>query len=293
MHLTERLLEAGFHRVIVLDAAQCGVDDAASLILAFAVYEAELPPQDKGLAWIHPYYPVSQRAYEAASRIALEYAGCGVALRDDIRVKPIFARLPGFSQGTNTLSYMHEQGSRFHVQILTSKKALPATHQLEDTAHDRHCGTCRRCIDACPANALECGVFHRERCLRNWQLSGRSMPEALRPLMGTRLIGCDVCQAVCPHNARPEKPASATVPLTELLSAPKETAQMLKGLIGANLAIPNRVLAQSCVLAGCAGEPEMTEMLAGYKQHPSPVVAEHAAWAHEYLMTNGKEAEAK
>lgn len=292
MQLTERLLQAGFDRVIVLDAASCGVDGAASLILTFAGYEAELPPEDSALAWIHPYYPVSQRAYEAASRIARELSECGVALRDDVRVKPIFARLPGFTQGTNTLSYMDGWGSRFHVQILTSVQPLPATHWLEEAPHMRHCGSCRACVDACPANALENGVFHRERCLRNWQLSGRSIPEELRERMGVRLIGCDVCQAVCPHNAKPMKPASASIPLEFLLSAPKDAALQLRPLIGANLTIPNRVLAQSCILAASAPNDETARLLEGLMQHPSAAVAEHAAWAYRRMTNNGKDVEA-
>ena len=108
----EALLDSGFHHVVVLDGAECGLDAEQSLILALWCYEAEKQPASNG-AWIHPYYFASQKAYTAASSLVKSGAFPGLALRDEIRVKPIFARLPDFSQGTNTISYIRGIGSRF------------------------------------------------------------------------------------------------------------------------------------------------------------------------------------
>lgn len=278
MYSVQRLLSAGFDRVIVLNGAECGVPEAGSILLALWAYEAEAVPASSG-AWIHPYYFASQRAYTAASAIAAECASHGLALRDDIRVKPIFARLPGFSQGRNTLSYVEGFGSRFHVQIFTLTPAIPPTHHLTEEPHPLHCGNCRKCVAACPTNALEDGLFHRERCLRNWQLGGQPLPEALRSAMGNRLIGCDVCQQVCPHNPKPEGEAHEPVSLETLLSTPKQAAQTLKSAIGANLAIPNRVLAQALIIAGNSGRIDLLEQVEKLRDHSSPLVSEHAEWA--------------
>lgn len=125
----EALLDSGFHRAVVLDGAECGLDAEQSLILALWCYAAEKQPASDG-AWIHPYYFASQKAYTAASSLVKSGAFPGLALRDEIRVKPIFARLPDFSQGTNTISYIRGIGSRFHVQILTYTPRLPATAHL-------------------------------------------------------------------------------------------------------------------------------------------------------------------
>ena len=199
----EALLDSGFHRVVVLDGTECGLDAEQSLILALWCYEAEKQPASDG-AWIHPYYFASQKAYTAASSLVKSGAFPGLALRDEIRVKPIFARLPDFSQGTNTISYIRGIGSRFHVQILTYTPRLPATAHLLSENKPLHCGECRKCVEACPTNALEGGVFHRERCIRNWMMVGGEVPEEIRAKMGNRLIGCDVCQRVCPHNPPPQ-----------------------------------------------------------------------------------------
>lgn len=84
----EALLDSGFHRAVVLDGPECGLDAEQSLILALWCYEAEKQPASDG-AWIHPYYFASQKAYTAASSLVKSGAFPGLALRDEIRVKPI------------------------------------------------------------------------------------------------------------------------------------------------------------------------------------------------------------
>lgn len=279
--LTERLAEAGFRKVIVLDGAACGYPAYARVVIALWPYEAEATPASGG-AWIHPYYFASQQAYLAAASITRELPD--VTLQDELRVKPIFARLPGFSQGKNTLSYIEGVGSRFHAQIFTTTEALPVTHRLADVPHPLACGDCRQCMAACPTGAIDEQGFRRERCIRNWMMSGTPAPAALRGAMGNRLIGCDDCQRCCPRNPAPTGPAHTTVPLDTLLTEPKAAALSLRPLIGVNLTIPNRVLGQACLLAGCSGRRELLDPLRPLTAHPSPTVREYAAWAVEQLM---------
>ena len=280
MEVTRRLREAGFQRTILLDGASCG-QAGGTVLLALWPYEAERQVPT-GEAWIHPYYDASQRAYRAASTIAKASNGLWT-LRDDIRLKPIFARLPWFAQGRNTLSYVPGIGSRFHVQVLASEAVLPPDVKLADAPHPLQCGTCRKCMEACPNGAIDEQGYHRERCLRNWMLSGRPIPEAMRR-MGNRLVGCDDCQRCCPHNPPPTGEARATVPLARLLAEHKTVCAELREVIGANLALPNRVLGQACLLAGCSGRQELLPLLVPLQTHPSPVVAEHAAWAVAMLQ---------
>ncbi|MBR6028257.1 MAG: hypothetical protein IKP40_04140 [Clostridia bacterium] len=284
MDIPELLKSKGFPVVLTLSGADCRLD-APTLLIAAMPYEAEASPATDG-AWIHPYYPVSQRAYQAAVELARTVPG--LKLRDDIRVKPIFARLPLMTRGLNTLSYLPDIGSRFHVQVFTYDLPLAPSCALTPEPLPLHCGDCQRCMEVCPGGAIQPDGFHRERCLRNWQLSGQAVPEALRPLMGNRLIGCDDCQRCCPHNPRPAAEAAAPVPLKELLERPSETSRALGVLIGRNLARPARVLAQACILAGNSINLSLLPALEALKKHSSPVVAESASWAAERLQSAGK-----
>ncbi len=278
MDVVGELKAAGFARVIVLDGADCGCPDVGSLLLALWPYEAEQTPATDE-AWIHPYYFASQAAYLAADRIAKAHREQGVAWREDIRLKPIFARLPGFTQGRNTLSCVEGFGSRFHVQMLTVTPGIPATHHLEKEVHPLRCGDCHCCEAACPTGALEGGVFHRERCLRNWQVSGQVYPETVREKMGNRLIGCDECQRCCPHNKAPEGEAHPPFPLEDILANPKEAAKVLRDHIGATITMFNRVLGGACIVAGCMDRVDLLPHLQELTESPSAAVSEHAKWA--------------
>ena len=283
MDVCSGLIRAGFFRVVAVRGEACGAAEQ-TVLLALWRYEAERTP-GKGEGWIHPYYSASQRAYRAARDFvtAAQAEGVPLQLRPDIRVKPIFARLPGFSQGRNTLSYAQGAGSRFHVQIMTLDEPVEHALPLENAPHPLHCGDCRRCIAACPTGAIDESGFHREKCLRNWMLTGKPVPAELRAAMGNRLLGCDECQRCCPHNPPPMGETLPLISLETLLKHPGEAASALRETIGTNLALPNRVLAQACLLAGSQGRDDLLETLQRLAVHPSENVREHAAWAAQTI----------
>lgn len=282
MDLVSELMATGFAKVIVLNGSECDYPMLGSILLALWPYEAEKQPTTRD-AWIHPYYFASQQAYEAATSVARKHIDEGVEWREDIRLKPIFARLACFSQGRNTLSYTKEYGSRFHVQILTVRTALPATDHLQQKDNLLHCGDCHLCEAVCPVNALEGGIFHRDRCLRNWQIGGQIYPETVRVNMGNRLIGCDECQRCCPHNKPPIGETHPGFPVEDILENPKESAKVLRAHIGATITMANRLLGGACVIAGSTNRVDLLGSLLPLTESPSNAVAEHASWAAEQL----------
>lgn len=112
--------------------------------------------------------------------------------------------------GKNTLLLNQRLGSYFFLgTILTTLELSPTLGAASAPSADL-CGTCRRCIEACPTDALiEPYVMDARRCISYLTIELRgSVPHEFRPLIGNHLFGCDICQDVCPWNNR--------APVTEL-----------------------------------------------------------------------------
>jgi epoxyqueuosine reductase len=118
--------------------------------------------------------------------------------------------------GKNTCLLSRDRGSLFFIaEIYTSLALSTAAVEIPD-----HCGTCTRCIDACPTGAL---VAPREldarRCISYLTIEARDLPaKNLRAPIGDWLFGCDICQTVCPWNMKvhgKEELKTAITPLNE------------------------------------------------------------------------------
>ncbi|MDR2936973.1 MAG: tRNA epoxyqueuosine(34) reductase QueG [Rikenellaceae bacterium] len=119
--------------------------------------------------------------------------------------------------GRNRLLINPDSGSYHWIGILLTDLEFSAY----DTSYAKDgCGNCRRCLDACPTAALsaEDGLDAR-RCISYHTLSNRRLiPNEVVEKSEGRLIGCDACQVVCPHNARRLAEAPAADPAFDLTS---------------------------------------------------------------------------
>ncbi|WP_175887553.1 tRNA epoxyqueuosine(34) reductase QueG [Burkholderia contaminans] len=109
-------------------------------------------------------------------------------------------------RGKHTLLLQRDAGSLFFLGEIYVDVPLPTdAHTSPGTAPETpgaHCGSCTRCIDACPTGAIvEPYRVDARRCISylTIELKG-SIPEPLRPMIGNRVYGCDDCQLVCPWN---------------------------------------------------------------------------------------------
>src|SRR5262249_9612314 len=105
--------------------------------------------------------------------------------------------------GKNTLVLHRSGGSYFFLAELFTDLALDAVPLPAD-----HCGSCTRCLVACPTGALEAYTMDPRRCISYLTIEHRgAIPEALRAHIDNWIFGCDVCQEVCPWNGGARDPA--------------------------------------------------------------------------------------
>ncbi len=188
--------------------------------------------------------------------------------------------------GKHTLLLNREAGSWFFLGEIYTDLPLPV-----DAPPSAHCGTCTRCIDVCPTQAIVAPYrLDARRCISYLTIELRgAIPEELRPLIGNRIFGCDDCQLVCPWNkfATPT-PEADFVPrhglqdamLAELFAWSEEdflerTAGMAIRRTGYEGWLRNIAVA----LGNAPGTPTVLAALHSRENDASPLVREHVAWA--------------
>jgi epoxyqueuosine reductase len=196
-------------------------------------------------------------------------------------------------RGKHTLLLSREAGSWFFLGEVYCDLPLPVDREEGD-----HCGTCERCIEACPTRAIR-GPYQLDarRCISYLTIEHKSaIPEELRPLIGNRVYGCDDCQAVCPWNgfAQPtkEKDFSARngldrATLVELFAwSEAEFDERLRGSPIRRIGYERWLRNLAVGLGNAPTSPEIVEALKGRRGDCSPLVREHIDWAlarHERL----------
>ena len=163
-------------------------------------------------AWGRDYHKVMKAKLEAL-RSSIESFAPGVETRVYVDTGPIveraFARFSGIGwMGKNTCLINAEKGSWFFLGVILTNLLLGP----DIPAPDR-CGSCRRCIEACPTGALdEPYVMDASSCIAYFtiELKG-SIPTQFREAVGINVFGCDICQDVCPWNSRRTDAASQPV----------------------------------------------------------------------------------
>lgn len=117
-------------------------------------------------------------------------------------VERIYAKYAGLGwQGKNTCLIHESLGSWFFLGVILTSLELPHDDRMQPMP-DR-CGSCTRCIDACPTEALEPYRMDASRCIAYLTIEKRGpIAEDLAAKMGRNVFGCDICQEVCPWNRR-------------------------------------------------------------------------------------------
>ena len=195
--------------------------------------------------------------------------------------------------GRNTMLIQPQRGSYFFLGVVL----LDVELEYDEPFEREHCGTCTRCIGGCPTGALlgrdRSGAprMDARRCISYLTIELRGpIPRELRPLIGNRIYGCDICQEVCPHNS------PKFVQLTN-----EEAFWSRQGVHGAKLlelmgmdqpefsrrfknspvkrAKRRGLLRNVAVALGNWGSPQAVPVLVAALEDDEPLIRGHAAWA--------------
>ena len=206
--------------------------------------------------------------------------------------KPL-AALAGIGwQGKNTLLIHKEHGPWLLLGFILTDLAFSPRDPDSD-----HCGTCTRCLDACPTRAFPSPyVLDARRCLAYLTIENPGpIPKEFRGLVGDRLFGCDECLEVCPwnrhaQNAREIKLTPRTRPdLRDMLGWDEE--RFRKEFRGTPIfrLKRNRWIRNVTVVLGNIGTTKDLAALAQAATEEDPLIREHANWAISRIQEREKE----
>lgn len=187
-------------------------------------------------------------------------------------------------QGKSTMLIHPKLGAWFFLAEVLTTLNLPPNEPMPN-----RCGHCTRCIDACPTRAITAPYrLDARRCISYLTIEHKgSIPEALRPLIGVRIYGCDACAAACPWNRfaqASQEAAFAARPavqlsLRELLALDEDQFRTL--FRGSPIKRIKRrgLLRNVCVALGNTGTADDLPALERAASDPEQLIAEHALWA--------------
>ncbi|WP_207479442.1 tRNA epoxyqueuosine(34) reductase QueG [Arenibaculum pallidiluteum] len=266
-----------------------------ALGLSYAPHEDPrglLAHTDRGVVSVYArnrdYHDLIKGRLKALAQWIAHVHGAGVKVFVDtapVMEKPLAARAGIGWQGKHTNLVSRSHGSWLFLGEVYTTLDLPP----EAEATDR-CGSCRRCLDACPTAAFPAPYrLDARRCISYLTIEHKGpIPEELRPLMGNRIYGCDDCLAACPWNkfARATR-EPAFMPRAEL-TAPRladlaqlDDAAFRQVFSGSPIKRigRDRFVRNVLVALGNCGDPAQAPVAEALANDPSELVRDAAGWA--------------
>ncbi|MBK6630166.1 MAG: tRNA epoxyqueuosine(34) reductase QueG [Betaproteobacteria bacterium] len=238
------------------------------------------------------------RLQKLADRIAAEIGAFGYRVFTDSApvMEVALAEKSGLGwRGKHTLLLTREAGSYFFLGEIYTDLPLtadaPKETPLGGAPQTDHCGTCHACLDSCPTQAIVAPyTVDARRCISylTIELKG-AIPEALRPLIGNRVYGCDDCQVACPWNRYAHLSGEADFAVRNGLDAAGlvelfgwTEAQFKARLAGSaihRIGFERWLRNLAIGLGNAPSSPATVAALETRRDHPLALVREHVLWA--------------
>lgn len=249
------------------------------------------------------YHTVLKQKLWQLAQALCDAQGSGIRARVCVDTAPLlereWARRAGVAfVGKSAMAIAPGAGTNLLLGALLTDLALPTTPPLPDG-----CGSCTRCIDACPTDAFAAPfVLDARRCVAYLTIEhAGDIPGELRSQVGTHVFGCDVCQQVCPYNASRKRPAALSELSTvesrrsaDLIAWLRMTSGDYRRLTrdsalrrtprarlqrNAALALGNALTADSGTYSDSQREAAVEALSQALLSHPNSVVRKQAAWS--------------
>ncbi|MEO6580101.1 MAG: tRNA epoxyqueuosine(34) reductase QueG [Sphingomicrobium sp.] len=235
------------------------------------------------------YHKTVKKALKALGRWLADTHGGELKVFVDtapVMEKPLAAAAGLGWQGKHTNLLSREHGNWLFLGVVMSSLEL-----VPDEPAGQHCGSCTRCLDACPTGAITGpGRIDARRCISYLTIEHAGpIPHEFREAMGNRIYGCDDCLAVCPWNSFADAAQAnrAFLPRAEL-AAPRladllalDDASFREMFAGSPIKRigRNRMIRNCLIAAGNSGEVRLQSHVQSHLADSDPVVAEAARWA--------------
>jgi epoxyqueuosine reductase len=255
-----------------------------------AIEDAEARGWISRYAWGSDYHDEMRRGLERLDGLLRERAGpidSKICVDTAPMLERSYARLAGLGWiGRNTCLINQQMGSWFFLgELLVSLEI-----ESDAPAPDR-CGTCTRCIDACPTDAIGPLGVDSTRCISYFTIELRGpVPEEHRAGVGTHVFGCDICQDVCPWNGRAPvtsdpafSPREVAPPLDRMAALSEQEFRALFRDTPISRARYSGFLRNVAIAMGNSGRSEFRAPLEKLAASGDSLVAEAANWALKRL----------
>lgn len=263
--------------------------------------EGELPLWSR-YSLFDDYHDTLKPALEAAGRLLEQELGLSAEqYRYYVDTGPVLERSwaaeagLGFV-GKNAMLISRDFGNWLFLSGILFAADLPPDEPLpaKKQGVGALCGSCTRCLDACPTQALRApGVLDARRCLAYLTIENKGpIPNEYREAIGSNVYGCDICAEVCPWNRFATtsrdlllhpRPEIASLSLEELLRLDQERFSQVFRKSPIKRIKLQGLLRNACVVAGNSGDLRLLPALIPLLQHENPLVRIHAIWAFRRL----------
>ena len=221
-----------------------------ALLYPYRPYTDEIP--------VSGNYPTSNAAFHASNKLMKRLRADGVKIeREYVPIRELLTRSGIGTPLKNGLTYIPGFGTRYAVQTLAADLPEPSFTPTQTPAPAR-CPTCHACERICPSGAISENGYDYKACARAY-MGGDPMEDWVMDAM-TSILGCELCQSICPYNREiePVSDVPETFALEKLLSGDVKPALEI---VGTNLNKNGRLIQHACVMAAKQGRKELLPLI--------------------------------